>query len=118
MTTPPTNQFVPLVATLPSTEKREFQITIIPQGDPSQKFQSFEKPATKSNGGTPKNCEPQISLQRDNGRVTGIHIECSCGQIIDLSCIYETAKSEAPPIVAPAVPPKSDKSAKPAKPKK
>jgi hypothetical protein len=98
---------------MPSAEKREFQITIIPQGEHTQAFQSFEKTAAKTGERSAKNCEPQLSLQRDNDRITNIRIECSCGQIIDLSCVYETVKSEAPP-----KPDALPKGSKPDKPKK
>ena len=33
--------------------------------------------------------EPRVSLQRDGARVTGIKIECSCGQTIELACAYQ-----------------------------
>lgn len=29
---------------------------------------------------------PVVTLKREGDRVIGIHIECSCGQIIDLAC--------------------------------
>ena len=90
MTPPPTDQFVPLVTAAPSPDKREFQITVIPQKEQSQSFQSLEK----GMGGQAlfrKNCEPVLSLQRDGGRITNIRIQCSCGQTIDLACIYEGA---------------------------
>jgi hypothetical protein len=30
-----------------------------------------------------------VSLHRDGDRISGIHIECSCGQVIDLACVYQ-----------------------------
>jgi len=33
-------------------------------------------------------CEPAVTLQRDGDKITSIHIECSCGQVIDLACEY------------------------------
>ena len=33
--------------------------------------------------------QPVVTLQRDGDRVTGIRIECSCGQVIDLACSYD-----------------------------
>jgi hypothetical protein len=33
-------------------------------------------------------CEPCVSLQRDGDRVTAIRVQCSCGQVIDLACVY------------------------------
>ena len=32
--------------------------------------------------------KPVVTLQREGERVTGIRIECSCGQIIELACSY------------------------------
>jgi hypothetical protein len=31
---------------------------------------------------------PAITLERDGDRVTAIRIECSCGQVIEVSCSY------------------------------
>ncbi len=31
---------------------------------------------------------PKVSLQREGDKVTRIEITCSCGQVIDLDCIY------------------------------
>ena len=32
--------------------------------------------------------KPVVTLQREGDRVTGIRIECVCGQIIELACSY------------------------------
>ncbi len=32
--------------------------------------------------------KPVVTLQRDGERVTGIRIECICGQVIELACSY------------------------------
>ena len=32
--------------------------------------------------------KPVVTLQREGERVTGIRIECVCGQIIELACSY------------------------------
>ncbi len=35
------------------------------------------------------NCPPpKVTLQRKGEVVTGIRIQCSCGQVIELSCLY------------------------------
>lgn len=31
---------------------------------------------------------PVVSLQKDGDKITGIRIECSCGQVINLECGY------------------------------
>ncbi len=40
-------------------------------------------------------CEPRISLQREGDRVNGIRIQCTCGQVIDLACVYESPTKPA-----------------------
>ena len=90
MTIPQTEHFIPLVAGAPSADKREFQITVIPQKESSRSFQTLEKSMSTARerlAGT--NCEPQLSIQRDGDRITNIHIQCNCGQTIDLACIYD-----------------------------
>jgi hypothetical protein len=91
MTPPRTETFVPLTAAPPAGENREFRVTVIPQNGAAQPFQSLEDAAagavTAANG--KKNCEPRLSLQRDGGRVTNIRIQCTCGQMLDLACVYE-----------------------------
>ena len=36
-----------------------------------------------------QNCPPpKVTLQRQGEVVSGIRIQCSCGQVIELSCVY------------------------------
>ena len=30
----------------------------------------------------------RVVVKREGDKVTGIHIQCSCGQLIDLACVY------------------------------
>jgi len=32
--------------------------------------------------------KPVVTLQRDGEIVSGIRIQCGCGQVIDLTCVY------------------------------
>jgi hypothetical protein len=88
-----TESFVPLTASSPSGEDREFRVTVVPQAESGQSFQTLEQAAATamktaaSNGG--KNCEPRLSVQRDGERITGIRIQCTCGQVVDLACVYD-----------------------------
>jgi hypothetical protein len=79
------------MAAMPSSEKREFQIAVIPQTERPQAFQSLEKtlPAPNERVFLKKNCEPHLSIQRDGDRITNIRIQCNCGQTIDLACLYD-----------------------------
>lgn len=77
-----------------------------------------------------KTCEPNVSVQRENGHVTGVRVQCGCGQTLDLSFVYEVPRrAETPkpgdaanqnelPGKWPEKPPKPEKPEKPAKPKK
>ena len=104
MTPTRTESFVPL-ATAPlasSGERTEFKATVMSQPGQVQKFHSVAPvTATAAVPATPRaaNCEPKVSLQRDGNRVTGIQVQCSCGEVINLSCVYEAAAA-----VPPAVP--------------
>lgn len=32
--------------------------------------------------------QPQVSLVRDGERITGIRVQCACGEVIALQCVY------------------------------
>ena len=106
--TPNRNEsFVPLApaSPRPAGERREFRATVISQSGQAQSFQSVAAAAVVPAVAAPVaahagNCEPKVSLQRDGNRVTAIHIQCSCGQVIDLSCVYDAAPA-AQPAAAP-----------------
>jgi hypothetical protein len=91
MTPPRTDSFVPLTAATVSDERREFRVTVIPQSDQSHSFQSLEQlaPSTAAAPNYKKICEPRVSMQREGDRVASIRIQCSCGQVMDVACIYE-----------------------------
>lgn len=91
---PPTDSFVPLLTAIPSAEKREFQITVIPQKEQPLPFKAIDSPSPAGGERTflkKQNCEPHLSVQRDGGRITNIRIQCNCGQTIDVACLYEEA---------------------------
>jgi len=37
----------------------------------------------------PAGSMPTVTLERSNGVVTAVRIECSCGQVVELSCVYD-----------------------------
>jgi len=48
-------------------------------------------PATspKAAGSEPETCsKPVVTLQRNGEVVSGIRIQCGCGQVVDLTCVY------------------------------
>ena len=100
MTTP--DPFVPLTAVPAPSKPREFQVTIVNghnhaagNSKPGQSsgFQSLESAnpdAFSMAAGVEKKIgEPRVTIQRDGSRITHLRIHCSCGQVIDLACVYD-----------------------------
>ena len=97
MTSQPSQSFVPLSAAPAPPETREFRVAVLngPEAEKKSGFRSLEplRPAGGSSG-EKKICEPRVTVQRDGARVTHLRIQCTCGQIMDLACIYD---DPAPP---------------------
>jgi hypothetical protein len=92
MTSLRTESFVPLTAAPAPPSEREFAVTVIPGAEKKEKiFQSLEplRPATPSASSDNKTCEPRVTVQRDGNRVTHLRIQCTCGQVMDLACLYD-----------------------------
>jgi hypothetical protein len=105
MTPTRTDLFVPLTSALPASgERTEFHATVLTQPGEVQRFQSLANTAapTSTASATPPagNCQPQVTVQRDGNRVTGIRVQCSCGEVIELACTYEAAAPAPQPVAA------------------
>jgi len=102
MTPTSTESFVPLTTALPgsSGDRAEFRATVVSQPGNTHKFPTGSAASFKA-GLRAGNCEPQVSLQRDGNRVTGIRVQCSCGEVIELACVFEAAPPAPPVSVAP-----------------
>ena len=90
MTQSRTDSFVPLTTAPPLTEQREFRVTVTnaaKSAKNSETFHTLDTPAGTPSG--KKNCEPRVTVQRDGDRVTHLRVQCSCGQVLDLACVYE-----------------------------
>ena len=89
--------FVPLTPTiLPAGRRPDFRVTILSQPENLQPFRPLVSPAGSAPAsGQPSSSEPRISVQRDGDRVSAIQIQCGCGQVIELACVYENVKREA-----------------------
>jgi hypothetical protein len=48
-----------------------------------------------ANGTEKKIGEPRVSIQRDGNRITHLRIQCGCGQVIDLACVYDPPQPAA-----------------------
>ena len=92
MTPPRTDSFVPLTAAPASPEQREFRVTVTNAGKTPDAFHHLESPAPVPGK---KTCEPRVTVQREGDRVTHLRVQCSCGQVLDLACVYDAAATKA-----------------------
>jgi hypothetical protein len=104
--------FVPLTAAPVPPGQREFRVTVLNGGhshstDQGQNgngtansaarttgFQALEMPRAAALSGASiaekRLGEPRVTVQRDGDRVTHLRIQCPCGQIMDLACVYDS----------------------------
>ncbi len=99
MTLQKTESFLPLTTVAPLDKTREFRVTVVPQSEPAKIFKSLGQnsggTADGSSGQAKNLCEPRLTMERDGERISSIRIVCSCGQIMELACVYdETAKTK------------------------
>ena len=99
MTPQRTESFVPLTAAPAPPGRREFNVLVIRPDQSPKQLPSLEPlranaPATAASV-EKKICEPRVSVQRDNGRVTHLRVQCTCGQVMDLACSYDDSTSTA-----------------------
>jgi hypothetical protein len=97
MTPAQTEPFVPLTTAAPkSGERQEYSVTVLAQSERTQAFKLLEAaPAASMSGATVrygKSTDPRVSLEREGDHVKSIHIQCGCGQVIDLACVYQETK--------------------------
>jgi hypothetical protein len=97
------DSFVPLTSAAAAPPQREFRVAILNGHDhsattdaspgPKTGFHSLEAQhsVALSGGasGEKKFGEPRVTLQREGDRITHLRIQCTCGQIIDLACVYD-----------------------------
>jgi hypothetical protein len=89
--------FVPLTTAPTGGNPGDHRVTVVSDARQFQPLKSLESPATPMAGSVAneKICEPRVTLQREGERITGIRIQCTCGQVMDLACVY-------PPTIQPA----------------
>jgi hypothetical protein len=64
-------------------------LKVAPKAEAAAAFTPLAAPASAlTAAGSAVHGKPVVTLQRDAERVTGIRIECVCGQIIELACSY------------------------------
>lgn len=100
----PPDSFVPLTAAPAPPAPREFRVAVLnPHGHAggvgaaqTAGFQTLDsqRPASLAGGGAEKKIgEPRVTVQRDGDRITHLRIQCTCGQIMDLACVYDPPPS-------------------------
>jgi len=101
----PPESFVPLTAAPVPPAAREFRVSILTGHDHGNAsttasspatpvgFQSLEssRPAVISGltGAEKKIGEPRVTVQRNGDHVTHLRIQCTCGMIMELACVYD-----------------------------
>jgi len=110
----PPESFVPLTAAPPASAPREFRVAILnghnhdtpADGAASAGvaksaagFQTLgaSQPAPAATAVAPdkKLAEPRVTVQREGDRVTHLRIQCTCGMIMELACVYDAPKAGA-----------------------
>ena len=98
---------------MPGQNRADFRVSIVSDAENLRPFQ----PLGHSGGNAASaQCEPRVTLQRDGspcgvissnpnapsdsstpqgGRISAIRIQCGCGQVIELACVYQTAPTAA-----------------------
>jgi hypothetical protein len=97
MTTPPTEPFVPLAKSTPANRRQEdFRVLVAPRPENARSLRELNSLPGVAVNQTGPGCEPRVTLHRENGCISGIHIQCTCGQIIDLKCAYALPPAASP----------------------
>ncbi|HEY3915788.1 MAG TPA: hypothetical protein VGN61_14970 [Verrucomicrobiae bacterium] len=83
-----TEKFVPLTAlSAAAGPSAPFQSRVITQAETRPVFQELAKAPTAPP--THQNCAaPAVTVQRQGDIISGIRVECGCGQVIELACSY------------------------------
>lgn len=74
----------------PATPAR---LNVLPQPVANDSFDPLTAGSSPVNPGTTSACAeagtaPQVTLLRDGDRVTHIRVQCGCGQVAELECVY------------------------------
>jgi hypothetical protein len=91
--------FVPLASgPVAKTRREDFRVLMAERPESARPLRALEPVLTGPAANNPRPaCEPQVTLHREGSSITGIRVQCSCGQIIDLKCAYpEPGSAPAP----------------------
>jgi hypothetical protein len=80
--------FVPLMAAPVSTgETALFQLKVLPQAEVQSALEPVLQGGPREQPAKPCG-RPSVTLRRQGEAVCGIRVECVCGQVIELECVY------------------------------
>ncbi len=95
------DSFVPLTAApMPDGRRPDVRVTVLKPEVTPQPFQplvtSEPRPAAPHLTPRPASavCEPRVTVERDGNMVSAIRIQCTCGQTIELACVYEPGSAK------------------------
>jgi hypothetical protein len=64
-------------------------LKVVPKSEGGTSFSPLQSPASAhAHAATGAAGQPVVTLQREGERITGIRVECVCGQVIELTCSY------------------------------
>ncbi len=76
--------FVPLVSATSASRQSAFASLNLKTPSAAAKATGETQPAAPAACAT----KPTVTLQRTGDIVSGIRVQCGCGQVVDLNCIY------------------------------
>ncbi len=93
-----TDAFAPLAVpkTTRPADGATFRLKVIPQaGNAAPVFKPFQPapkpspvPSAPGDHAAHSVAAPKVTLQREGDRVTHIRLECGCGEVFELACVY------------------------------
>ncbi len=93
MKTDPDEPFLPLSATpLPRGRGPDMRVTVVKPADTPLPFEPLPKAKDPVRPREPAvACEPRVTVEREGDFVSAIRVHCTCGQTIELACVYDPA---------------------------
>ena len=80
--------FAPAASASADATFAAFPLKVLSQASAKPAFEP-QKPLISVPASNPEACaQPKVSLQRNGDVIIGIRIECSCGEVVNLSCVY------------------------------
>lgn len=64
------------------------QLRVVPANEAAGSFSPLLSATGTLHGSTKAHDAASVSVQKDGDRVASIRVECTCGQVIEISCSY------------------------------